>query len=79
LADEFIKIPMYGFTESFNISVSAGILLYHFSRKLRSSEIDWRIPENELLEIKIDWLKKSIKRPDLIEKYFLDKNSGELK
>ncbi|OFX59184.1 MAG: RNA methyltransferase, partial [Bacteroidetes bacterium GWA2_30_7] len=30
-ADEFLKIPMYGFTESFNISVSAGIILHDLS------------------------------------------------
>jgi tRNA (guanosine-2'-O-)-methyltransferase len=72
MADEFIKIPMHGFTESFNISVSAAIILYHISSKLRQSAINWRISEEELIDIKLDWLKASIKKPELIEKYFIE-------
>ncbi len=33
MADEYVKIPMYGFTESFNISVSAALSLFLFNRK----------------------------------------------
>lgn len=73
MADEFIKIPMFGFTESFNISVSAAIIFHHTSSKLRHSSIDWQIPEDELADIKLDWLKKSIKNPEQIEKYFFEK------
>ena len=72
MADEFVKIPMYGFTESFNISVSAAIILYQISSKLRQSSIDWKISHEELIDIKLDWLKKSIKKPELIEKYFFE-------
>ena len=31
LADEFIQIPMVGFTESLNISVSAAICIHHLT------------------------------------------------
>ncbi len=72
MADEFVKIPMYGFTESFNISVSAAIILHQISSKLRQSSIDWKISNEELIDIKLDWLKKSIKKPELIEKYFFE-------
>jgi tRNA (guanosine-2'-O-)-methyltransferase len=72
MADEFIKIPMFGFAESFNISVSAAIILQHVSSKLRQSSIEWRIPEEDLLDIKLEWLKGSIKKPELIEKYFVE-------
>ena len=72
MADELIKIPMYGFTESFNISVSAAILLFHFTTILRNSNIDWKISDEEKTEIKLDWLRKSIKKPELIEKYFFE-------
>jgi tRNA (guanosine-2'-O-)-methyltransferase len=74
MADTFMKIPMYGFTESFNISVSAAIILHHFTEKLRRSNIDWRMKEEEMTDIKLMWLRNSIKRSDLIEKEFL-KNS----
>ena len=32
-SDEFLKIPMYGFTESFNLSVAAGVCLQHLSHQ----------------------------------------------
>jgi tRNA (guanosine-2'-O-)-methyltransferase len=63
---------MFGFSESFNISVSAAIILNQILSKLRQSTIDWKISEEELTEIKLDWLKKSIKKPELIEKYFVE-------
>jgi tRNA (guanosine-2'-O-)-methyltransferase len=72
MADEFIKIPMVGFSESFNISVSAGIILQQVSSKLRQSSIDWQISDEELIDIKLDWLKKTIKKPEQIEKYFIE-------
>ena len=36
-ADEFVKIPMYGFTESLNVSVCAAITMYSVTRRLRGS------------------------------------------
>ena len=38
-ADGFLKIPMYGFTESLNISVSAAIILQEVVNKLKQTEI----------------------------------------
>ncbi|MEX0720874.1 MAG: RNA methyltransferase [Balneolaceae bacterium] len=72
LADGFIKIPMSGFSESFNISVSAAICLYNFTRRLRSSEMDWKLTEDEIEILKVEWLKKSIKAGNQLEKSFLD-------
>jgi tRNA (guanosine-2'-O-)-methyltransferase len=71
LADEYVKIPMYGFTESFNISVSAGISLFYLTEKIRNSNIDWQLPENEKIDILLDWAKQTVKRADLLEKEFL--------
>jgi len=70
-ADEFLKIPMFGFTESFNISVSAAIILHHLTEKLHNSEsINWRLTENEKVEIKIQWIKNTVKKSTLIENRF---------
>jgi tRNA (guanosine-2'-O-)-methyltransferase len=69
-ADEFLKIPMYGFTESFNISVSAAIILHHLTSQLRNSEIAWSLSEEEKEDLKIEWLKKTIKSHELIVKRF---------
>ena len=75
-ADEFLKIPMYGFTESFNISVSAAIVLHHLSDKLRNSNINWQLTEKEKTEIKVEWIKRTIKRSDLIEKRFWEEQKS---
>ncbi|MDE5417358.1 RNA methyltransferase [Labilibaculum sp. DW002] len=73
-ADEFVKIPMYGFTESFNISVCAALVLNHLSTELRRSKIDWQLSDNETLELKLDWLKKSVRASDKLLVEFFKKN-----
>lgn len=65
-ADEFLKIPMVGFTESFNISVSAAIALHHLTWRLRNSALPWQLSEQERDEILLDWLKKSIRNPEAL-------------
>ena len=60
-ADEFVKIPMYGFTESFNISVSASLVLNHLASALRRSNVEWQLTEEEKLDLKLEWYKRSIK------------------
>ena len=44
-ADEFVKIPMYGFTESLNVSVCAAITMYSVTRRLRGSGSDWHLSQ----------------------------------
>ena len=60
-ADRTLKIPMVGFTESLNISVSAAIILQSLTSKLRKSDLPWQLSEEEKLELKLKWAKKSIK------------------
>lgn len=70
-ADEFLKIPMYGFTESFNISVSAAIILHHLTLKMKQDPaIEWNLSQEEQQEIKLEWIRRSIKRSELIEQRF---------
>jgi len=72
-ADEFMKIPMFGFTESFNISVSAAIAIHHLKHKLHQSSINWQLSENDREQVYLHWLKRSIKKCDLlIEKFHSD-------
>ncbi len=72
-ADAHMKIPMYGFTESFNISVSAAISLHHLSSTLRKSTIAWHLSEEEKLDTRILWAKSVIKHPEKHEKIFRSK------
>ena len=70
MADEAVTIPMYGFSESFNISVSAGICLYELKKKLMNSNADWRISPEEIKELEYRWIKKTLKHSDEIEKEY---------
>lgn len=70
-ADEFLKIPMHGFTESFNISVSAAIILHHLSEKLRLQDVQkWQLSPIEKLELKLQWIRNTIKKSELLEERF---------
>ncbi|MFK7781869.1 TrmH family RNA methyltransferase [Psychroserpens sp.] len=70
-ADCFLKIPMVGFTESLNISVSAAIVLQHVTTKLKQSNINWQLSEAEQAEKRLDWCKKTIKSYDeIIERFY---------
>lgn len=75
-ADGYLKIPMVGFTESLNISVSAAIILQHLTTKLRQSEIDWQLTEEEQYLQQLDWMKKSIKSIDKILKRYDEINNS---
>jgi len=71
-ADEFLRVPMHGFTESYNISVSAALCFYELSNKLHESKINWNLSEDENLDLHIDWARKIITRSEEYEKYFLE-------
>lgn len=53
-ADGFLKIPMVGFTESLNLSVSAAIILQHLTGKLKRQELPWQMSDSEKFEK--DWI-----------------------
>lgn len=65
-ADVHLRIPMFGFTESLNISVAAAIIIQTLISRLHTSEINWRLDENEAKTIYYDWLKKSVKNSESI-------------
>jgi len=71
-ADVFLKIPMYGFTESFNISVAAALIMYDVSQRLRASDITWQLSDAEKEELYLQWLEKSIKSIELIKKKYFE-------
>ena len=69
-ADAFLKIPMYGFTESLNVSVSAAIIIQSLVSRLKLSEINWKLSEREKVELEIEWSKRSIRSSDKIIERF---------
>lgn len=78
-ADGFLKIPMVGYTESLNISVSAAIIIQDLTNRLRQSNIHWQLTDEEVLEKRLDWTRKSIKDIEFIERkyYELRENVSE--
>lgn len=70
-ADEYLKIPMYGFTESYNLSVSAAIIIYELVAVLKKSTISWQLSNEEKIYVKLNWLRNSIKKSELLEKKYI--------
>lgn len=75
-ADVYLRIPMYGFTESFNISVSAGIVFYELVNRLRRSDLKWRLTEEEKQDLRLQWLKQSVKHSDSLIRRFVSRRPG---
>lgn len=69
-ADEFVKVPMYGFTESLNVSVCAALLMYSVMRRLRESSLDWRLSREQRIRTALQWYKHSVKASDEILQRF---------
>lgn len=70
-ADEYVRIPICGFTESFNVSVSAALVMHPLAQKLRESPaIPWRLSEAEKQILRLEWLKQSVRHSDLLIRRF---------
>jgi len=74
-ADEFMKIPMYGFVESFNISVSCALSLHNLSHRLRESNIDWTLNQLEKENVFLEWMRKSVKNATSLEEEYYRRRS----
>ncbi len=59
LSDTQVRIPMHGFTQSFNLSVSAGISLFYLRNKLNTSTVNWQLDIDEQEQLYIEWLAQS--------------------
>jgi len=75
-ADMQLRIPMYGFTESYNISVSAAIVLYTVMERLRNSTVPWQLPHEQLLDLKLAWARKVVHSAAHLEAHF---RAGEMR
>ncbi len=56
MSDETVRIPIHGFTQSYNLSVSAGICLYVLVTALKASNVNWRLDEQDATGLYIKWL-----------------------
>lgn len=61
LSDEFIRIPMCGFVESLNVSASAAILLYELTTRMRQSNVDWHLSDEESAPLLFRWMEETVR------------------
>lgn len=71
MADEFLYIPMAGFSQSLNISVSTAVILSELTGKIRSSKLEWKLGDKDLMDLRYRWMKNSVNRGDRIEDEYL--------
>lgn len=70
-ADEFVKIPMFGFTESFNVSVCAALCMYELTTRIRRDVKDYLLTDQEKLDVYFEWLKTSVDHSEGLIKNYL--------
>jgi tRNA (guanosine-2'-O-)-methyltransferase len=81
LATHIMRVPMYGFTESFNISVAVAVCLHHLVWRMRQLDVDWQLSPVEREELLHDWVRISTgHRLQALEKRFNEdrSSSGEM-
>lgn len=72
LADEFLYIPMFGFTQSFNVSVSVALCLQPLITRLHASDIAWQLTADEQRDLLLDWMYESVRAAPQLTKQFFD-------
>jgi tRNA (guanosine-2'-O-)-methyltransferase len=61
---------MHGFTESFNLSVSAAMVLSALRTRLEASEVNWLLPKAAQTMLKIEWCERILNGgPQLAQKF----------
>lgn len=77
MADYFIKIPMLGFTQSLNLSVSAAICMYEIANRMRKENINYQLGDREMRLLKIQWYFRILKKPEKYLEQFRQKEIDE--
>ena len=70
-ADEYVRVPMYGFTESFNISVCAALILRELTDRIHRGNVDWGLSEEDQDVLRLAWYRRSVRAVELIEERFM--------
>ena len=76
LADQHLVIPMFGFVESFNISVSAAIILHALTGRLRAGGLDYHLTAEERDALLLRWLRGSVGRAGALERAYYGRQAG---
>lgn len=73
-AHQVVNIPMFGFTESYNLSVSVALCLHSLIDKLHQSKVSWNLTNFEKDEVRLSWYRRSVRNSEILEKAFYDKS-----
>jgi len=77
-ADIWFKLPMYGFTQSYNLSVFCALCLYDLTRRLRASTIAWQLSAEEAINLRLQWLSEDCAQAPVILKTFFNELSSQI-
>lgn len=71
-ADVCLRLPQYGFTQSYNISVSVAITLTTLMQRLRAPDFSgqWRISEDRFRELTLAYYRRIVTRHAALERRF---------
>jgi len=61
LADQHLHIPMFGFTESFNVSVATALILNRLTERMRHEVDQWQLSTEEKNTLRAQWAAQSVK------------------
>ncbi|MNJ84781.1 tRNA (guanosine(18)-2'-O)-methyltransferase [compost metagenome] len=68
IADYKVSIPMVGFTESFNVSVSVALTLQALRQRLVESDQNWKLSEEDQVDVKLKWCQRYMRNGDIVRK-----------
>lgn len=69
-ADATLRLPMYGFTQSYNISIAVALTLSRLVERLRNSDLLWKLDEADKKEMTLAFYRSIVKRSNLLEENF---------
>ncbi len=75
-ADCALNIPAFGFTQSYNISVSVAITLTTLMHRLHVSDVAWKLNKRRRAELLLEWYRRVVTRHEDIERRFFQESSG---
>jgi tRNA (guanosine-2'-O-)-methyltransferase len=70
LADTYVTLPMYGFTQSFNVSVCAALCMQSIVSRLHHSSVAWQLPAQQKELLFQRWVYQSVKHAKHHKEHF---------
>ena len=76
-ADVFVTIPMFGFTQSLNVSACAALCLYTLVTQLHKSTIGWGLTSAGKEELFFEWMCKSVRHFKHHKEHFFNQRKND--